>query len=404
VVVVHDSAGLWHDAIVALLRRTQMAQPDELPEEINAALQALGLDVTVYLVDQEQRLLHPLPERGKPTPPAIPIDGTLPGRAFTLVRSAWSGGADSPHRIWVPMVDGAERLGVADVLLRDHEPGDDLRQRCETLVGLLGHLVSTKTPYGDLLHKVRRNQPMSSGAELLSSMLPPLTFSCRRLVVSGVLEPCYDMGGDAYDYAVDGPMARLAILDAMGRGLQAGITCAVALAALRAARRDGHGLDDMARSVDAALLEQFADMRFVTGVLVEMNLDSGRLQYLNAGHPPPLLIRHGRTVRTLTGGRRLPMGLAERTIEIGEETLEPGDRILLHTDGVTDGRAPDGTPFGIERLVQLVERGERDRLPAPEKLRRMAHRLVEYQQGRLFDDATLLLAEWSSEAADRTRP
>jgi len=74
------------------------------------------------------------------------------------------------------------------------------------------------------------------------------------------------------------------------------------------------------------------------------------------------------------------------------------------TPTATDGRAPDGTLFGTDRLIALAERGGADRLPAPETLRRMAHRLVEYQHGRLADDATLLLAEWSSEAAERTQP
>ncbi len=395
---------IWHDAVVQVLHRTQLAQPDELPEQVNAAVKVLGIDLMLYLADQEQRMLHPLPERGKPVPPSIAVEGMLPGRAFQTVRSARSGGDGTPHRFWIPMVDGSERLGVVEVVLHDQAPSDDLLERCEMLVGLLGHLVATKMPYGDVLHQVRRSRPMSTSGELLTSMLPPLTFSCRRLVISGVLEPCYDMGGDAFDYAVDGPTARLAVLDAMGRGLKAGLTCAVALAALRATRRDGHGLYDMACAADAALQEQFADLRFVTGVLAEMHLDSGQFRYLNAGHPPPLLLRRGRAVRALTGGRRLPMGLDDGTVEIGEEMLEPGDRLLMHTDGVTDGRAPDGTPFGTGQLVQLAERGEADRLPAPETLRRMAHRVVEYQHGRLFDDATLLLAEWSPEAAARMQP
>jgi hypothetical protein len=394
----------WHDALVDVLGHTQLAQPDELPEKINTAVRGLGIAVTIYLVDHEQRMLHPLPERGKPTPPSVAADGSLPGRAFATVQSARSHAEGGPHRFWIPLVDGAERLGVVDVVLDDQEPADHLLARCENLVGLLGHLVATKTPYGDLLHQVRRNRPMTVGGELLNTMLPPLTFSCRRLVISGVLEPCYDMGGDAFDYAVDGGIARLVVLDAMGRGLKAGITCAVALAALRAARRDGRGLFDMARTADRALQEQFTDLRFVTGILAEMDLDNGQLLYLNAGHPPPLLLRRGRAVRALTGGRRLPMGLDDCAIEIGAEMLEPGDRLLLHTDGVTEGRAPDGTPFGTAQLVRLAERGEADRLPAPETLRRMAHRVAEYQHGELFDDATLLLAEWSPEAAERTQP
>jgi hypothetical protein len=399
-----SAKGRWHDAFVDVLRRTQLAQPDELPEQVNAAVRRVGIDVTMYLVDQEQLRLHPLPERGKPTPPPLPVEASLPGRVFTTVQVARAGGVDGPHRLWIPLVDGAERLGVAEVLLHEAEPTPELTEHCKTLVGLVGHLVATKSPYGDLLHQVRRNRAMTVGGELLTSMLPPLTFSCHRLAISGIVEPCYDLGGDAFDYAVDGSLARLAVLDAMGRGLKAGLTCAVALAASRAARRDGHGLYDMARAVDGALQEQFDDLRFVTGVLAELDLETGHLRYVNAGHPPPLLLRRGRAVRALTGGRRLPMGIEDYVIEVGEEFLEPGDRLLLHTDGVTEARSPQGVPFGTDQLVDLAERSAAAGLPAPETLRRMAHQVLEYQHGRLTDDATLLLAEWSSAAAERTQP
>lgn len=398
------SQAQWADALGELLRRTQLAQPDQLPERINAALRVLGFDVTIYLVDHEQKLLHPLPERGKPTPDPLPVDASLPGRVFRLVQTARSGGTDGPHRLWVPMVDGSERLGAVEILLHDIEPTDEVTEHCQTLAALLGHLVASKFPYGDLLHQVRRNRAMSPGGELLNNLLPPRTFSCERLVLSGIVEPCYDMGGDAFDYAVDGPLARMMVLDAMGRGLQAGVTCAVALAAIRAARRDGHGLYDMARAADAALREQFDDLRFVTGVLAELHMDTGQLRYINAGHPPILLLRHGRAVRTLTHGRRMPLGIEDYAIEVAEEMLEPGDRLLLHTDGVIEARDAEGQPFGLGQLIELAERSAAARLPAPETLRRMTHRLVEYQRGSPSDDATLLLAEWSAEATERTQP
>lgn len=394
----------WRQAMVDMLKTTQLAQPDQVAERVNAAVAPLRIDMTIYLVDEEQRLLHPLPERGKPTPEPVPLSATLAGRAFTLVQTTRAGGADGPYRLWVPMVDGAERLGVVEVLLQEAQPTDEVVEELQTVVGLLGHVVAGKLPYGDALHMVRRNQPMSSGAELLTSLLPPHTFSCDRLALSGIVEPCYDLGGDAFDYAVDGSVARLVVLDAMGRGLAAGITCSVALAAIRAARRDGQGLYAMARAVDAALLEQFDDLRFVTGILAELDMDTGQLRYLNAGHPPMLLLRHGRAVRALVDGRRMPMGIEDPAIEVAEETLEPGDRLLLHTDGVTEARSPSGEPFGTGQLVDLAERSALAGLPAPETLRRMAHRLVEYQRGRLSDDATLLLAEWSPAAAERTQP
>ena len=394
-----------HAALVDVLQRAHLCQPDELPAEINAAVSRLGLEITVYLVDYEQHRLWPLTERGKPTADPLSVDGTLAGRAFASVRTMAAGEPARPDRLWVPMIDGSERLGVAEVVLHEVPPDlADLREFCEALVGLLGHLLTVKLPYGDTLEQVRRTQPMTAAAELLLASLPPLTFSCHRLVISAVLEPSYDVGGDAYDYAVDGPIAQFMVLDAMGRGMRAGLTCVVAMAAMRTARRENKGLFAIGRAADAALAEHFADQRFVTAVLGELEMDTGRLRYINAGHPAPLLLRHGRAVRALTGGRRMPLGLDDSAIEIAEESLEPGDRVLLYTDGVTEARDNAGELFGTDRLVDLAERSAVDELPAPETLRRLAHSVMQHQGGLPTDDATIMLVEWSEKAAERTQP
>jgi len=394
-----------HAALVDVLQRAHLCQPDELPTEINAAVSRLGLEITVYLVDYEQHRLWPLTERGKPTADPLSVDGTLAGRAFASVRTMAAGEAARPDRLWVPMIDGSERLGVAEVVLHEVPPDlADLREFCEALVGLVGHLLTVKLPYGDTLEQVRRTQPMTAAAELLLASLPPLTFSCHRLVISAVLEPSYDVGGDAYDYAVDGPLAQFMVLDAMGRGMRAGLTCVVAMAAMRTARRENKGLFAIGRAADAALAEHFADQRFVTAVLGELEMDTGRLRYINAGHPAPLLLRNGRAVRALTGGRRMPLGLDDSAIEIAEESLEPGDRLLLYTDGVTEARDNAGELFGTDRLVDLAERSAVDELPAPETLRRLAHSVMQHQGGLPTDDATIMLVEWSEKAAERTQP
>src|SRR5918995_1905818 len=394
----------WHEALVDLLERAKLCQPEELAEEINAATEKLGMDITLYLVDLEQRRLWPLPERGKTTPPPLSVDGTLAGHAFAAVRTHPMSGPAGSYRLWIPMVDGAERLGVAEVTVPDQRTAAALRRRCEVLVGLVSHLVTVKMPYGDVLHRVRRTRPMSAAGELLLAMLPPLTFSCHRLAVSAVLEPCYDVGGDGFDYAVEAGSAWVMVLDGMGKGLTAGLTCATALAAIRAARRDGHGLYAAARAADQALIRQFPDLRLVTGILAQLDMDAGALRYINAGHPAPLLLRAGKAVRSLAGGRRMPLGMDDSTIEVGEETLEPGDRLLLYTDGVVDADDRGGERFGVERLIDLTERCAAARLPGPETLRRLSHAVMDHQSGPPTDDATLLLVEWSHEASERTQP
>jgi serine phosphatase RsbU (regulator of sigma subunit) len=78
----------------------------------------------------------------------------------------------------------------------------------------------------------------------------------------------------------------------------------------------------------------------------------------------------------------------------GSEQLEPGDSVLLYTDGVTEARSPAGDFFGERRLVDLIVRNLAAGLPAPETMRRVVHALLEHQQGRLDDDASLLLVQW----------
>jgi sigma-B regulation protein RsbU (phosphoserine phosphatase) len=394
---------LWLDALSDLLNRTHLFQPDQLAGSVDAAVSRLGIRTTVYLVDREQRTLQPVPQGDRALPEPISVDGSLPCRVFCLVQSmptANSGGW------WVPMVDGTDRIGVIEFAFAGGaDVHDDVtRQRCEMVAGLVGHLVTVTLPKGDFLQQVRRSRPMSTGAELLSQMLPPLTASCDRLTLSAILEPCYDVGGDGFDYAIDGALACMYILDAVGHGLKAGIICTVAMAAIRAARRAGQGLYAQARAVDAAILEQFTGGRFATAVLAELNMDTGTLRYINAGHPAPLLLRAGHVVHELSAGRRMPLGIEDASVEVGEETMQPGDRLLLYTDGITEARDASGDMFGVQRLIDQTERHAAAGLPTAETLRRLAHAVATHHDGPATDDATLLLAEWSSAAVQRDLP
>jgi serine phosphatase RsbU (regulator of sigma subunit) len=98
----------------------------------------------------------------------------------------------------------------------------------------------------------------------------------------------------------------------------------------------------------------------------------------------------------------LPLGMRVGDIERGaatvcQEQLEPGDRVLLYTDGVIEARSPAGEFFGEQRLVDLLTRNLASGLPAPETMRRVVRTLLAHQQGQLTDDATLLLVEWRSD-------
>ncbi|WFE28489.1 PP2C family protein-serine/threonine phosphatase [Solwaraspora sp. WMMD791] len=392
----------WLDALSDVLTRSHLFQPDELAPEFAEVMAGLGVHTTIYLADEEQQTLRPVPHPGRTDPEPQPVEGSLAGRAFTLVESI---PALNEPAWWIPMIDGTDRLGVIDFVFDDPDDAVDphTRRRCETMAGLIGHLITVTAPKGDHLLRVSRSRTSTAAAELMAPVLPPLTAATRRITVSAVLEPSYDIGGDGFDYAIDGNHAQLAIFDAVGHSMKAGLTCSAVIAAIRAARRAGHDLPAQADAADAAVLDQFTDARFVTAVLVDIDLDSGLLRYVNAGHPRPMLLRGGKMVRELRDGRRLPLGIRRTVRAVGEEHLEPGDQLLMFTDGVVEARgSDDGGEFGLSRLADLAERQAGTGLPAPEAVRRLARAVADFRGGPPSDDATLLLADWSPAAAERT--
>ncbi|MGH8890752.1 MAG: PP2C family protein-serine/threonine phosphatase [Acidothermaceae bacterium] len=389
-------------AISGLIAASRLRVPDELIELFCNTGQALGAStVVVYLVSHEQRVLVPLPTPGWPDDTQS-IDGTIAGRCFR--RSQLHHTETGPGQsVWVPLVDGLERLGV---VYFEFEPGQRTATDDElhAFAATVAELVLAKQSYGDLFHQVRRQQRMSLAGEILWQLLPPLTFGTDRLVISAMLAPAYDVGGDCFDYTADSSSARFAVFDAMGHGLQAGLLATCAIAAYRNARRRGADFVECAHAIDKAIGDEFTDGRFVTGVVAELDLDDGRLHWHNAGHPAPLLIRSGQLVKVLETEVGLPFGLIDPDRTTATERLEPGDRLLLYTDGITDARSPEGEFFGLARLTDLVTRADASDQPVPETMRRLMHAVLDHPAGELQDDGTALLVEWGGQGASRADP
>lgn len=400
-------SGHWWNALADIVSRSHLSSAAGIPDLVDDAVAPLGLGAEMYLIDLAQQVLRPM--RGG-VGSTLEVDGSVAGRAFRLGRlMQGSEAADGTPTLWVPLLDGTERLGVLRMALPASTDPDDqeLQEHCWLLAGLVGHLVVSKRPYGDAFHQVQRSKPLSVSSELLWQLLPPLTFATEQLVVSAVLEPYDRVGGDGFDYAVDLAHAFFAIYDAVGHDIQAGLTTALTLAATRNSRRQGEtDLVEMGRSADDVIAREAPGRRFVTAVLARLEIATGWLQYLNAGHPAPLLLRANKTVKALDTAHRVPLGVLGSApgLELGREQLEPGDRLLLYTDGIVEARDRDGQEFGVDRLIDLAERSSAGGLPAPETLRRLSHTVREHQAGQLADDATLLLVEWSSTGHQRLLP
>lgn len=403
-----EKAEAWNAAFRHIVNGAHLSTAGDLAELLDGAAAQVDITAQLYVVDMGQQWLRSIrPEGG---PPPLRVEATTAGRAFQRTDIIAVGG--SPPSLWLPVLNGTERLGVLQTTLHgDRDPGDHaIREHCWELAGLLGHLTMSKLHYSDFLHVLRRTTPFSVASELLWQLLPPQTFACDQLTVTAVMEPYHSVGGDGYDYSVDNGRAHVSIFDATGHDVHAGLTTAVALAATRNARRNGLGLLEAAELADQAVRQQATEglrAPFATAVLADLDLATGALQYVVAGHPPALLLRGGRMVKSLRSSIHVPLGLghlARTPRRLGREQLQRGDRILLHTDGVTEARDPQGEEFGVERLVDLTERHEAAGLPAPETLRRVSRAVLDHQHGNLQDDATLLLLEWSRTAARNVLP
>ena len=370
-----------------------MVAPDEVAGLFARHAKAMDAgEAVLYLTDYGQRVLVPLPGADVAAREPLQIDGTLGGRAFRDVAVLDGEAAGGGHRLWLPLLDGTTRVGVMEITLDrlDETQMGFYRQ----LAGLIAEIIVTKNMYGDHFKVIRRRKKMTLAAEMQWDILPPLTFTTPNMSISGMLEPCYAIAGDTFDYAYDDGVASMALFDAMGHGFEATVMASVVVHAYRHGRRIGATLAENHRAMDEAFAANFGEFAFATAQVAELDARSGRLRWFSAGHPPPLLVRSGRAVGALECMPTLPIGLGGEISEIAEVQLEPGDAVLLHTDGVTEARSLEGDFFGADRLADFVGRAAAAGVAPAETMRRLVHALLEHQSGDLQDDATMLLVEW----------
>ena len=259
---------------------------------------------------------------------------------------------------------------------------------------LAGAAIAIAARYTDLFNLVRRRRAMSLPASLQWDLLPPLRLNTAEVTSTGVLEPAYDVGGDFFDHAVNGFAVDVAVMDAMGHGLQSSILSSLAVGSYRHDRREGQPLAMIHQRLDSVLADNFGSERFVTGQIARLDAQSGRLSWTNAGHPLPLHVRGGQVLRPLPCRPSLPWGLRGSLVEEAVEQLEPGDSVVFYTDGVIEGRPPGAEPFGIDRFVDIIEEASASKIASDVILRTAINGVLEYQDRRLRDDATIVWLTW----------
>ena len=220
--------------------------------------------------------------------------------------------------------------------------------------------------------------------------------------LQGISFPCYEIGGDYYDFIKrdDGRLV-ITLGDVSGKGTAAALLMSSLHAAIHAQTGSHETLVETISAVNRYLADNIPPNRFVTLFYAELDPESGALSFLNAGHNPPLIVHSAGTVEQLASGG-LPLGIkADADYREGRTLLQPGDVLVIYSDGVTEAASPNGEEFGPTRLYEVVSRnveasaaGIRDRIESA---------LTKFSQGtKTADDITLVIVKRQSETRQLT--
>jgi sigma-B regulation protein RsbU (phosphoserine phosphatase) len=280
-------------------------------------------------------------------------------------------------------------LVYLDSLMRSRPFTEDDLRVVTALANLAAAKIENVRLLEESLEKRRMEEDMRMAAEIQTGLLPSSAPRIPGWDLAGSNQPCRTVGGDYYDFAVERGRLLLALGDVSGKGTGAALLMTVLRAAVRAHWMEP-SLSDAVSRINRTVCQNVPSSKYVTFFLASLDPVTGRLEYVNAGHNPPILVRAGGDVEKLTFGG-LVLGIFEGvSYEGGSVVMEQGDTLIVYSDGVTETWDPDGEEFGEDKLVTLVVS---TRSKGADAVQAAILREIEgFEQGaRATDDRTLVV-------------
>jgi serine phosphatase RsbU (regulator of sigma subunit) len=224
-----------------------------------------------------------------------------------------------------------------------------------TLSGQMAMSLENAQLHHDLLEKERLEREMAMARGIQRSLLPETSPVIPGFDIAVLNEPCFEVGGDYYDFLSLGPSTLLVVIaDVEGKGISSAMVMSNLQATLRALVLHLHSLNDIAEAVNKMILRDTRGEKYMTMFMGLIDTRRKGIHYINCGHVPPVIVRPGSEPIQLTEGGMV-IGLFEDIqFERGHVRFQTGDILLLCTDGITEAMDVESEEFGSERLVASV--------------------------------------------------
>jgi serine phosphatase RsbU (regulator of sigma subunit) len=272
---------------------------------------------------------------------------------------------------------------------RTHTFSEDDLELVTALAGIAAAKIENVRLVEESLEKRRLEDDMRVAAEIQRSLLPKAAPNVPGYQVIGSSEPCRAVGGDYFDFSWDGGRLVFALGDVAGKGTGAALIMTVLRAAVRDLWREGD-LASAVAAINTMVQENVPPNKYVTFFMGRLDPATGAIDYVNAGHNAPVICRpDGAAERLETGG--MVLGLFEGAeYEQGQARLNPGDGLVVFTDGFSETWNPAGEELGEEGLVALIRRSPG--LPATAIRQSLYEGLAAFSKGeKATDDRTLIV-------------
>jgi serine phosphatase RsbU (regulator of sigma subunit) len=319
----------------------------------------------------------------------LPFDG---GAAEQALRSqqvqVLPPDAGASWTVLAPVTERGEALGLLELEL-PHEPAAAVIAEVRGTAHVLSFVVIASRRHTDLYEWGQRSVPFRLSAEIQRRLLPA-AYTCEvgSFTLAAWLEPAQSIGGDTFDYSLSRDQLHLSVTDAVGHGVDSALTATLCVGSLRNTRRYGATLLEQAAMTNEALSTNSSGIdgeRFATALLGRLDLRTGELELVNAGHTAPYLARDGQ-VALVELPADFPLGLFDgSTYRLTTVPLQPGDRLVIVTDGMLERAAAS-----VDLEVHV--RRTRDLHPR-EATRELADLVLAACGGTLADDAALLILD-----------